>query len=90
MKGFDRLPVVSDEVYERVLAERKAVGRSEQFISVLVGTWFGLIEHEKGRLLDGIISVGAVKPKQREEIAFDIYWLLRLINDALAETKKEG
>ncbi len=84
---FERLPLVSDGVYERVEAERKQM---DTWDALVIGTvitrglsWIG---DSKGRLANGITSVGAdLKPKQRRAIASDLYFLLRLINDALAE-----
>ena len=87
MRRFDRLPKVSDSVYEGVEAECKRIaGWDAEVTTNTISGGLNLVAETKGRLMDGITSVGAeLKPKQRRAIAFDLYFLLRLINDALAE-----
>ncbi len=87
MRRFDRLPKVSDSVYKRVEAERDGMaGWDAEVIANTITGGLNLVAETKGRLMDGLLSVGAgLKVKQRRVIAFELYFLLRLLNDALVE-----
>ncbi|GAJ03176.1 unnamed protein product, partial [marine sediment metagenome] len=68
MRRFDRLPKVSEGVYKRVEAERDGMaGWDAEVIDNTITGGLNLVAETKGRLMDGLLSVGAdlLKVKQR-------------------------
>ncbi len=88
MRRFDRLPKVSEGVYERVQSEREGMDGWDEavIVNTIEGGWSVL--REQNPLLVkafGDVLKGMKKQKERLGMMLELYFVLRVINDALAE-----
>lgn len=88
MKGFDKLPMVSEGVYDKVRSEYGGMNDwNEALIANTIAGGWGLLGQENPLLVkaanDVLQEVKGIK--ERASLMVELYFLLRLINDALLE-----